>query len=96
MIVNELVLNAVKHAFPDDRKGQVNIDLKLNAAGLFNLSVSDDGCGLPPGFKWGSNAGLGTQLIPLFVNQLQGMLTTPSAPQGSRFTIEFSPQLAEG
>jgi PAS domain S-box-containing protein len=96
LIVNELVLNAVKHAFPEERNGHVTIDLKLNDAGWFCLSVSDDGCGLPPGFKWGSSAGLGTQLIPLFVNQLQGTLTTPLVPQGSRFTIEFSPQLAEG
>ena len=95
LIVNELVLNAVKHAFPDGRGGQVTIDLGLTAAGLYGLSVSDDGCGLPPGFKWGSSAGLGTQLVPLFVTQLQGTLTTPSVPHGTRFTIEFSPQPTE-
>ena len=81
LVVNELVLNAVKHAFPDQPNGHVTIDLKINAAGLFCLSVTDDGCGLPPGFEWGSSTGLGTQLIPLFVNQLQGTLTTPSVPK---------------
>ena len=91
LVVNELVLNAFKHAFPGGRQGRVNVELRLMPSGLLHLTVRDNGCGLPEGFTWGGKSGLGTQLIPMFVNQLQGTMTTASSSHGASITIELVP-----
>lgn len=91
LVVNELVLNAMKHAFVQGQPGCITVKMVLTPEGLLQLSVSDDGCGLPAGFVWGARGGLGTQLIPLFVNQLNGHLTTQSSDAGACFTLELRP-----
>ena len=50
MIMNELISNAMKHAFPDKRKGKIEIKLQKKSD-KFYLSVRDDGIALPPDFK---------------------------------------------
>ena len=91
LLVHELVLNAFKHAFPDGQPGRIEVALGQTSAGLMQLTVSDNGCGLPAGFAWGGKGGLGTQLVPLFVNQLQGKITTTSSSRGASFMIEGMP-----
>jgi len=91
LVVHELVLNAFKHAFTGGRPGRIDVALKLTPAGLMQLTVSDNGRGLPEGFAWGGKGGLGTQLIPMFVNQLQGKIITESSSLGASFMIELAP-----
>ena len=91
LLVHELVLNAFKHAFTEGRAGRIDVVLKHTPAGLMQLTVSDNGCGLPESFAWGGKGGLGSQLVPLFVNQLQGKIITESSPSGARFTVELVP-----
>ena len=91
LIINELISNAIKHAFKATGRGRIDVRMRLDAAGRLQLSVSDNGCGLPPGFAWGGAAGLGTQLIPMFVDQLGGVLHTESSSAGSRFTVALDP-----
>ena len=91
LVVHELVLNAFKHAFPSGESGRIEVELRLTAAGRLHLTVRDNGCGLPEGFAWGGKSGLGTQLIPMFVNQLQGTMTTASSSQGASVTVELVP-----
>ena len=100
LLVHELVLNAFKHAFKDAvlsasdtgsgarQPGRIDVALGQTTAGCMQLTVSDNGCGLPAGFAWGGKGGLGTQLVPLFVTQLQGKITTASSSRGARFVIE--------
>ncbi len=89
MLVHELVVNAIKHAFTGHHGGSIVVELERGADGLLRIAVSDDGCGLPVHFSWGASAGLGGQLIPMFAAQLHARLTTTSAATGSCFTIEF-------
>src|ERR1019366_1665438 len=70
LMVNELVTNAVKYAFPDDTKGTVLVTLK-RAPGELRLTVSDDGKGVDPGR---ADSGLGGRLIEGFAQQLGGQL----------------------
>jgi two-component system, sensor histidine kinase PdtaS len=91
LVVHELVLNAFKHAFPGGRQGRINVELRLVSSGFLHLTVRDNGCGLPESFTWGGKSGLGTQLIPMFVNQLQGTMTTASSSHGASITIELVP-----
>jgi len=71
LIVNELLTNTLKYAFPDGRKGKVQIRLNQNLAGMLHLEVSDDGVG-KSGVTHGT--GFGGQLISLLTRQLSGSM----------------------
>lgn len=74
LVTNELVINAVKHAFPNDREGSIDVRFQRKETG-WSLSVSDDGIGLsqaPP------KAGLGTNLLEEFARQAGGVLSLES------------------
>lgn len=96
LLINELATNAFKHAFPGERSGEVVIALNPLEAGAVELSVVDDGIGLPAGFSLDSVTSLGLQLVPLFVDQLQGVLHIGPGP-GTRFALRFTiPAADEG
>jgi PAS domain S-box-containing protein len=91
LLVNELVTNAVKHAFPDGRPGQVLIALHRDADGAGRIVVEDDGIGLPAHIEIGAGSSIGFQLVPLLVDQLQGRFDVRRSP-GTRFDIVFHPE----
>jgi len=68
LIVTELVINALKHAFPKNRKGAIRVAYKAGG-GDWTLSVSDDGVGMPVAHK--ASAGLGTSIVAALSRQLQ-------------------------
>jgi two-component sensor histidine kinase len=63
LIINELLSNAVKHAFPGGRKGQVRIGLNPSGKSVYTLCVADDGAGLPAGLDVTGLNCLGLQLV---------------------------------
>ena len=74
-IVNELVSNALKHAFPSGRKGEISIRLESIGHGAdLALSVHDDGVGLPAHFDWDKGQTLGLKLVRDLTRQLAGTL----------------------
>lgn len=87
LVVNELAVNALKHGFPEDRSGEVVVQLAQEDETVL-LAVEDNGVGLPPDFDLNSVQSLGLQLVPLLVDQLQGELEIrPRAP--TRFELRF-------
>ena len=87
LVVNELVSNALKHAFPDQESGQVEISLRRAAPQRVVLVVCDNGKGLPD--DWESGDTLGLQLVRDLSDQLKAQLEITNM-QGTRFTISFS------
>jgi PAS domain S-box-containing protein len=87
LVVNELVSNAFKHAFPDERGGTIGIELRV-ANGEVEIVVADDGIGLPNDFDIGQIKSLGLQLVPLLIEQLAGTFTIEPGP-GARFHLRF-------
>jgi two-component sensor histidine kinase len=85
LVVNELLTNAVKHAFGGDRTGRVHVSLSAQD-GTCRLCVADDGGGMAPGQE---GSGIGRMLIGAFVAELGGELLTESGPEGTRITVEF-------
>ena len=79
LIVNELVTNAVKYAFPGDAKGTVIVTLK-RVPGELRLTVVDDGQGLDPRR---ADSGLGARLVDGFAQQLGGHVERKSDHQGT-------------
>ena len=85
LIVNELVTNAARHAFRQDRSGSILVSLKRVDKAL-ELVVADDGCGMPDEPRAG---GLGRRLIAAFAQEARGELQTDSSPTGTRCTVRL-------
>jgi len=85
LIVTELVINALKHAFPDQPSGVIVID--YHAAGAdWTLSVTDNGIGIPEG-KNAPKAGLGTGIVEALSKNLLGEINVTDAGPGTAVTI---------
>ncbi len=78
LIVNELVSNSIKHAFPDGRAGTIAVGLKRFGKESCVMSVKDDGVGLPVGVDVMGGSTLGVQIISGLVQQLEGTLDADS------------------
>jgi PAS domain S-box-containing protein len=75
LLVNELVSNALKYAFPEGRPGQVTVAFQAPPQGSCTLIVRDDGVGLPPDLDVNRSPSLGLQLVGDLAGQLGGTLT---------------------
>lgn len=73
LILNELLTNAFKYAFPGERPGNIWVELGLDA-GQVVLSVADDGVGPPPGFCPRQSSGMGMQIVQMLAEELRGQL----------------------
>jgi PAS domain S-box-containing protein len=88
LIVNELVTNALKHAFPPGTTGEVGIRVrKLN--GDVELEVRDTGKGLPGGVEIGHTQSLGLRIVEILSTRLGATVRVDTA-HGTRFTLRFS------
>ncbi len=89
LIINELVSNSLKHAFPDGATGEVTIALhQIN--GTYELTVADNGVGPLPNFDYRATDSLGMQLVTALVNQLGGTITLDRT-NWTTFIITFTP-----
>ena len=90
LIINELVLNSIKYAFPNNRKGSIDISLLDNGNNKFVLNVKDNGIGLPKEININESDTLGIQLVTLLSKQMNGSVEIKSAEdKGVEFTISF-------
>jgi PAS domain S-box-containing protein len=74
LIINELISNSLKHAFPDDRQGEVTIELSAGTDGWINLSVADTGVGFPSGIDIANVRTLGLRIVGMLVKQVRGRI----------------------
>ncbi len=89
LIVNELVTNAFKYAFPSDTKGTVAVTLRREHGNLC-LMVVDDGIGIDP---QRADSGLGSRLVSAFAQQLSGQLERESRTDGTTVRLTFPPSI---
>jgi PAS domain S-box-containing protein len=88
LIINELVSNVFKHAFPEGRSGQVNISLERADTDEYRLVVRDDGIGLPKDSDWRTGSSLGLALVTDLTRQLDGAMEV-DVDRGTTFRIAF-------
>ena len=97
LILNELVSNSLKHAFPEDvgsttpfhrEKGEIRIDCRKDTDDRFILIVSDNGVGFPKDVDWKNTESLGLQLVNNLVSHLDGIIELTSNG-GTEFKITF-------
>jgi two-component sensor histidine kinase len=94
MIISELVSNAIKHAFPDNRKGKVKITMRQKPH-LIRLSVSDDGVDFPDDRPLEQFKSLGMLIVKDLVKQLDGELAIFKRGGFKVFQIEFKSESHE-
>ena len=90
LILNELLSNAYRHAFPANDGGTVTVTFKKNKApNLYALTVSDSGKGLPDGFSMDGSKTMGLQIVDILVKQIEARLQIEQG-KGTTFTIIFA------
>jgi PAS domain S-box-containing protein len=90
LIVNELITNALKYAFPDKRKGRITIRLGKDEGGRITLAISDDGIGMAPDFDVKRDGHLGLRLITSLAHgKLRGRVAFASQG-GFSCSLDFS------
>jgi len=89
LIINEILSNAYKHAFPDGRTGQIRIGFNMNSQTGFNtLVLQDDGIGMPDGVNIDQFKTMGLQIVQILCSQIEATLVVAGDP-GASFTITF-------
>jgi PAS domain S-box-containing protein len=89
LIVNELLSNSLKHAFPENREGEISVTLLTNDKDEIELTVGDNGVGMPEGLNFRHTDSLGMNLINGLVTQLQGKIELHTE-KGTEFRITFA------
>jgi two-component sensor histidine kinase/HAMP domain-containing protein len=92
LIINELVSNCMKYAFPDQRNGEIQIEMKAQD-GRVNMGVYDNGIGFPKDLDVNKTETLGLQLVNALAAQLGGNIVL-DRDKGTQFTIFFKASMA--
>lgn len=87
-IVNELISNSIKHAFPGGSKGRIDVEFKMDNNNECTLAVRDNGVGPPDGFSYPGSNSIGLGLVNAFVQQLNGTVEM-KAEGGLEFIVSF-------
>ena len=89
LLINELVSNCMKHAFPDGREGEIRIEIEAQQGGGATVKVSDDGIGLPDGFELTELHSMGLAIATSLARQLGGDLRIESR-EHSCFAVDVA------
>jgi PAS domain S-box-containing protein len=89
LIINELITNAYKYAFPDERTGTVVVKLQETGTDNFCITICDNGIGLPENFTMDTTTSMGSQIIGILVAQIEARLEVLN-DAGACFRIFFS------
>ncbi len=89
LILNELLSNAFKYAFPDGRNGKIEVAFRRLPSGELFLSCADNGAGIPEAFDWQKAKSLGLRIIGILAKQIDGTLNLDRTQPGARFDLTF-------
>lgn len=95
LILNELISNALKHAFRDGRDGVIRIGLRKTEAGRVEMTVEDNGVGFAADFRWETSQSLGLQVVRTLIKQLRANFCVATGQQGIRFQFSWLPDAGE-
>jgi len=93
LMVNEIVMNAVKHAHPTGIPVQITIGCRREENGRFTIEVGDDGVGLPEGVDVSNKGGVGFRLIRSLAQSLEADLRIESDALGLTFLMTLPPPI---
>ena len=87
LIISEMVINSLKHAFPGDKSGKITVEVEEDDQDMI-IKVSDDGVGLPPQISVETADSFGLQLVRTFVEQSEGSIEF-KGDNGAEFIINI-------
>jgi PAS domain S-box-containing protein len=87
LIVNELVSNSMKHAFPNNKQGKIDIKFNLDN-GDYTMIISDNGVGFPQDYNIQNSDSLGLKIVNSLTEQIDGEITIETS-NGTKFIIKF-------
>jgi two-component sensor histidine kinase len=87
LIISELISNSLKYAFPEDKKGEILVNL-TNKDEKFELTISDNGIGIPEKIDFNTESTLGLKLVRSLINQIDGTVQLDRT-KGTKYTITF-------
>jgi PAS domain S-box-containing protein len=85
LILNELLTNAFKYAFPGGRAGEIVVSLRCEEGELIKLGVRDDGVGLPEGWEYRTSKSLGLRIVDILSRQLDANTQWEAGENGGAF-----------
>jgi len=88
LVLTELLSNALKHAFPTGKPGEIHVEAHTGIPGMLTLVVRDNGIGLPQNINMGQSKSLGLQLVHLLTQQIKGTIEIKKN-KGTTVTITF-------
>jgi len=88
LLLNELITNALKYAFPKETEGEIKIDLERYKQNKLRLHIADNGIGFPQGLDFRKTDSLGLQLVNSLISQLNGTIKMQQKA-GTKFTLVF-------
>jgi two-component sensor histidine kinase len=89
LIVNELVSNSIKYAFPEGKRGEICVDIHSDNGNKFTLTVRDNGVGFPRDLDFRNTKSLGLQLVVTLTDQLDGTIELDTR-DGTTFNVTFT------
>ncbi len=89
LLINEMVANSLKYAFPNQKNGEIKIELHSNDENQFNLIVSDNGIGIPSEINPENAKTFGMQLIKYLTKQLKGTIELDNN-NGTKYQLNFN------
>jgi len=89
LVVNELLVNSLKYAFPDGRSGRITVAFQEEGEDSYLLRVRDNGVGLQEGVNWTEAKSMGLSLVRVLANQLHGTLELEPTKVGVSFALRF-------
>jgi two-component sensor histidine kinase len=92
LVVNELVTNAAKHAYQGVQSGNIRVRGARGAGDTIELSVRDEGQGLPANFDLTSTPGLGTRIVRALGQQLGAAIEVRRLDPGTEFIVTIPPE----
>ena len=96
LIINELVSNSFKYAFPNEREGEIRIGLQKTSENEVELTVSDNGIGIPAELDFGTIESLGLDLVKVLTEHQLGGKIELNRAGGSSFSIRFTVKTDKG
>ena len=96
LIINELITNSLKYAFPEGRRGEIRVEFEYLADGRLEMRVSDDGIGMPENFFHRDTETLGLQIVKTLAEYQLGGAVVVDNTNGTKFFIRFKEPSLEG
>ena len=89
LIINELISNSLKHAFPDNRKGEIEVSLSRSNTNKITLKINDNGIGIPYDLNMNEIESLGLKLVQILAEDQLGGSIKLDRSDGTKFILYF-------